>query len=32
MLVMQHLHWSEKLQLEMLTWQDILEVVSEAIQ
>lgn len=29
---MQHLHWSEKLQLEMLIWQDIMEVVSEAIQ
>lgn len=32
MLVMQDLHLSEKLQLEMLIWQDIMEVVNEAIQ
>lgn len=32
MLVKQHLHYSEKLQLEMLIWQDIMEVVSEDIQ
>ena len=29
---MQHLHWSEKLQLEMLIWQDIMEVVSKKLQ
>ena len=29
---MQDLHLSEKLQLEMLIWQDIMEVVNEAIQ